>query len=172
MHPLQNRNAEHTFARYCSKSPDYFHRNSVAQLFSGAGFSSPQQARAPDSCVPYSARPGQPCPAGGVAGSGGGRASAWGRGRGVQGGGSSRGRWGRRTHPESLVSARLRRRLRRAGLEVSGGREGMRGSCIQREEGEKRSPCAQCAEGSPAGEQEGARFARGWLLRCFLERRR
>lgn len=72
MHPLQNRNAEHTFARYCSKSPDYFHRNSVAQLFSGAGFSSPQQARAPDSCVPYSACPGQPCPAGGVAGSGGG----------------------------------------------------------------------------------------------------
>lgn len=89
-------------------------------------------------------------------------------------GGSPRGRWGRRAHPESLVSARLRRRLRRlrrrCGLEVSGRRAGMR---TRREEGAKRSPCARDAGGRAAvEEEEGARLARGRLLRCLPERLR
>lgn len=40
------------------------------------------------------------------------------------------GRWGRRTHPESLVSASRRRRQRRAAVEVSDPRSGMRCSSI------------------------------------------
>lgn len=41
------------------------------------------------------------------------------------------------------------------------------------EDGKKRLPSAE-REGIPAGEEEGARLVRGWLLRCFLdaERRR
>lgn len=178
MRPLQNRHAERTSARYCSKSPDYPHRNSVAPLFSSTGFSSPKQARAPDSSVPCSARLGQPGRAGGVAGSGagaeGGACLRLGAGSGSARRRKFPGRWGRRTHPESLVSASRRRRQRRAAPQwrwVTAGR-GCAAPLSRREEGEKRAPCARCAEGSPAGEQEGARLARGRLLRCFLERRR
>lgn len=134
MRPLQNRHAERTSARYCPKSPDYPHRNSVAPLFSSTGFSSPKQARAPDSCVPCSARLGQPGRAGGVAGSGagaeGGACLRLGAGSGSARRRKFPGRWGRRTHPESLVSASPRRRQRGAAVEVSDRRSGMRCSSI------------------------------------------
>lgn len=155
MHPLQNRHEEHTFARYCSKSSDYSHRNSVAQLFSCAGFSSPQQARAPDSCVPYSARLGLPGPArpGACLRLGAGSGSARRR--------KFPGLWGRRTHSESLVSGRLRRRQRRAGLEVSDRRPGMRGSSIPKGGGGEAVSLRPVRGGKPSGGAGGGALRAG-----------
>lgn len=82
-------------------------------------FRPPPHARALGNSKAFSAGAAPPGPAQGCGPERRGRARARGRGRGELGGGSSRGLGGRRTHRESLVSARLRRTQRGAGPEVS-----------------------------------------------------
>lgn len=72
-----------------------------------------------------------------------------GAGPGELGGGSSRGLGGRRTHRESLVSARLRRTQRGAGPEVSGLQLGMRVSGPQYG-GWKEAVAVRRARGDPS----------------------
>ena len=131
MHPRQNKQAARTFVRYCPKPPKML----PPKLRTAIVF--PQQLRlaavSPPQVQPQpSLSSAQPCGSGAWPGAEG-RVLTRGRGRcvvGVRGreprGGSSRGPWGRRKPRESLVSARLLRRHRGAGPEVSGRLQGMR----------------------------------------------